>query len=59
MKDGDLVKLCSLGYPQHKGKIGMLIEQVELLGRWIVMIGGVLHPYVVDERDMELRDESR
>jgi len=51
MKVGDLVELCNVNYPQHKGEFGVLVE-LRYTGRWIVMIGGVLHPYVVDETDM-------
>jgi len=51
MKVGDLVRLCITGYPQHRGKPGVLVER-RWPGGWIVMIGGVLHRYVVDETDM-------
>jgi len=57
MKVGDLVSLCPVGYPQYKGQVGMLVEK-RYTGRWLVMIGGAsvdvtLHPYVIDELDME------
>ena len=53
MKIGDLVTLCPRGYPQYKGQVGMLVEK-RFTGRWLVMIGGcTLHPYVIDELDME------
>lgn len=57
MKVGDLVSLCPVGYPQYKGQVGMLVEK-RYTGRWLVMIGGsnvdcTLHPYVIDELDME------
>jgi len=51
VKVGDLVELCRTGYPQHRGKFGVLVE-LRFTGRWIVMIGSVLHPYVIDETDM-------
>ena len=58
MRVGDLVKLEDVGYPQYRGKLGVLVER-RYTGRWIVMIGSVLHPYVVDETDMELINENR
>jgi hypothetical protein len=51
MKVGDLIKLCEIGYPQYKRATGVLVE-LRYVGRWIVMINGVLHPYVIDETDM-------
>ena len=51
MKVGDLVELCNSSYPQYRGKFGVLVED-RYIGRWIVMIGCALHPYVVDESDM-------
>ncbi len=53
MKVGDLVKLCPEGYPRYKDFTGVLIEQ-RFTGRWIVMVNGRFHSFVIDEADMEL-----
>jgi hypothetical protein len=55
MKAGNLVKLSHIEYPQHKGKIGVLIELPKPISRpssWAVLVGGKMHPYTVDDTYM-------
>jgi len=65
MKQGDLVKLNELSFPQYKGMLGVLGVK-RLWGsaspdhmRWIVFIDNKWHPYIVDEWNMELVNEAR
>jgi hypothetical protein len=62
MKVGDLVKLCSVNYPRHKGEIGVLIELPKPISRpqsWAVIVAGKMHPYTVVEEDMEVISDNR
>jgi hypothetical protein len=55
MTVGNLVRLCPVSYPRHKGKIGVLIELPKPISRpssWAVLVGGEIHPYAVIEKDM-------
>ena len=54
---GDIVKLNPVSYPRYKGKTGVAVRQMMPewgAGRWMVMIEGKLHPYVIDSADMEV-----
>jgi len=59
-KTGDLVRLCPLSYPQHKGKSGLLVRAHlgGIFGKgdgwWHVFIGGRIHPYPVNCDDLTL-----
>ena len=55
MQPGDLVKLDPELYPREKDDVGVLVEVApERNGvQWIVMIRGRLHPFYIDEKDME------
>ena len=57
MQVGDLVQIDGYLYPQYKDKLGVIVESFR--NGWIVMIDGRLHPYKIDEEDMEVHDESR
>lgn len=57
MKIGDLISLDGYLYPQYKDRLGVIVDSH--LDGWIVMISGRLHPYKIDEDDMEARDECR
>jgi len=57
-KVGDVVRLCSQNYPQYKEHPAMLVE-LRYNGRWIVLVNGKLHRYVIDEVDMRGLNESR
>lgn len=57
MKVGDLVQIDGYLYPQYKDKLGVIVESFR--NGWIVMINGRLHPYKIDEDDMEVHDGSR
>ena len=66
MKVGDLIKLDPEYYPREENYVGVLIENV--LGNkwngvptinWGIMIRDRIHPYCIDQEDMELVDESR
>jgi len=62
MKAGDMIKIIDDSlYPRLKGEIGMLIEvpRPHIPHKWVVMIGGRLHPYTIAEEDMEIVSESR
>ena len=65
MKQGDLVKLNELSFPQYKGMIGVLgVKRLPRAAspdhmRWIVFIDNKWHPYIVDEWNMELVNEAR
>jgi hypothetical protein len=62
VKVGDLIKVdCEL-YPRLKERSGVLVEKRYVAvgwSRWIVMIGGRLHPYVISEEDMVVINERR
>ncbi len=58
MKPGELVKLCTMSYPQYKGKLGLLISE-HVPGQWMVIINGRVHPYHVHYASMEVVSESR
>ncbi len=53
MKRGDLVKFCPEAYPRYKETTGMLIKK-QFDKRWVVMVDGRIHSFVIDESDMEL-----
>ena len=65
MKQGDLVKLNELRFPQYKGMLGVLgVKRLWASAspdhmRWIVFIDNKWHPYIVDEWNMELVNEAR
>ena len=65
MKQGDLVKLNELSFPQYKGMLGVLgVKRLSRAAspdhmRWIVFIDNKWHPYIVDEWNMELVNEAR
>jgi len=63
---GDLVRLCMISYPQYDGKLGILIgrasvDEAWIVGTtaWMVVIDGMLHPYVIRTNDMVVISESR
>jgi len=58
MKAGDVVRLCSINYPQYGDQIAMLVE-THTPQMWIVLVNQKLHPYVVHEDDMRGLNESR
>ena len=64
MKAGDLVKLDECYYPQYKGELGLLVrkraEVVFCHGKdteWEVWVGGRVHPFFVDEEEMQVVGE--
>ncbi len=61
MKVGDLVRLDPEIYAREDGFIGQILERapVHFGERWIVMIKNRVHPYYIDEKDMEVISESR
>ena len=66
MKVGDLVKLNPEFYPREENHVGVLIEKVLSnkwngvpTNKWIVMIKDRIHPYYIEQEDMELFNESR
>lgn len=66
MKQGDLVKLNELRFPQYKGMLGVLgVKRLWSAAaglrneRWIVFIDNKWHPYIVDEWNMELVNGPR
>lgn len=61
MKIGDLVRLDPEVYVREKGCIGQLLEQapVHFGEKWIVMIKDRVHPYYINEEDMEVVNEGR
>lgn len=61
MKTGDLVKLDPEIYVREKGYVGQVLERAptHFGERWIVMIKGRVHPYYINEEDMEIVSESR
>jgi hypothetical protein len=62
VKVGDLVKLDTVYYPlQHE--IGVLIKTHHACRhtgerKWVVMVGGRLHPYAIGEEDMLVVSEQ-
>jgi len=61
LKVGDLVTVDGYLYPRLKGAVGILVRNHHFGGReckWIVHIGGRLHPYAIDESDMELHSAA-
>jgi hypothetical protein len=66
MKVGDLVKLNPEFYPREENHVGVLIEKRaakrwngKSTYKWVVMIKDRIHPYYIEQEDMELVDESR
>ena len=61
MKVGDLVRLDPELYAREKDCVGQVLERaaVHFGKRWIVMIKGRVHPYYIDEKDMEVVSETR
>ena len=53
MKAGNLVKLSTIDYPQYEGKIGILIDEVDI-DQWAVLINGKPHPYQVHTISMQV-----
>ena len=53
MKAGNLVKLSTIDYPQYEGKIGMLIDEVDI-DQWAVLINGKPHPYRIHTISMQV-----
>ncbi len=59
---GDLVRLDSGSYPQYAGLTGVLIDygvHASSSIPWQVMIDGRLHPFYVNQNEMELVSENR
>ena len=57
---GDLVRLDPELYVREKGYVGLLLRRWPLVtGKWMVMIKDRVHPYYIDEEDMEVVNESR
>ena len=55
MKAGDLVKFDECYYPQYKGELGLLVrKRVEVASAWEVWVGGRVHPFFVDEEEMQV-----
>jgi len=62
MQVGDMIKIIDNSlYPRLKGEVGVLIEvpRPKLPNKWVVMIGGRIHPYTIAEEDMEVVSENR
>ncbi len=59
MKVGDLVRLDPELYVREKGYVGLLLHLTPVAGKWMVMIKDRVHPYYIDEEDMEVINESR
>jgi len=59
MKVGDLVRLDPELYRREKGYVGLLLHLTPVTGKWMVMIKDRVHPYYIDEEDMEVVNESR
>ena len=61
MKVGDLVKLDPEVYTREKGCVGQLLDRapVHFGERWIVMINDRVHPYFINEKDMEVVSAGR
>ncbi len=53
---GTMVSLCPDLYGRFAGQVGVLVEMAPKRRgiQWIVMIGGRVHPYYIDEEDMSL-----
>ena len=63
MKVGDMVKLNPEFYVREKNYTGILVEKAESTRlrshkKWIVMIRGRIHPYFIDQTDMEVINEG-
>jgi len=52
MKEGSLVTLSVVDYPQYKGMTGLLVKRAPLKKTWAVMIAGKLHPFGIREQSM-------
>ena len=61
IKVGDLVRLDPELYVRERGCVGQVLEPapVHFGEKWIVMIKDRVHPYYIDEKDMEKISESR
>ena len=63
MKAGDIIRIIDNSlYPRLEGKVGVLIQVPRrrvFPNKWVVLIGGRLHPYTIAEEDMEVISESR
>ena len=53
MKKGDLVKLCQVSYPQYKGDICILMDEMEV-DQWSVLTKGGIHPWKIHSLDITL-----
>tara|TARA_B100000674_G_scaffold427796_1_gene382731 strand:- start:561 stop:788 length:228 start_codon:yes stop_codon:yes gene_type:complete len=67
MKAGDLVKFDECYYPQYRGELGLLVRKrkAEVVGccdqgcyskdtEWEVWVKGRVHPFFVDEEEMQV-----
>lgn len=58
MKKGDLVKMCTVTYPQYANQVGVLVRSIVLnpaeKWHWEVLIDGRTHPFGINEDDMVL-----
>ena len=61
MKVGDLVRLDPEIYVREKGYVGQLLERAptHFGEKWIVLIKDRVHPYYINEEDMQVINESR
>jgi len=66
MKPGDMIKLNPEFYPREENYVGVLIEKHagrkwngKTISKWVVMIKDRIHPYYIDQDDMEIVNESR
>lgn len=63
MKAGDLVKFDECYYPQYEGELGLLVRKRADLVRhgrdpeWQVWVKGRVHPFYVDEEEMQVVGE--
>ena len=59
-KEGEMVKIDPDLYARYRDKVGVLIDKAPIRKgiQWIVMIGGRVHPYYIDESDMCLAGEA-
>ena len=57
MKVGSIVRLDSNEYPQYRGMLGVLLDELEV-DQWEVFIGGRNHPYRVHSAAIEIVEEK-
>ena len=55
MQPGELVMTDPSLYPRLVGKYGVIVEKHKHFDdKWLVMIGGRIHPYAIHEKDMRV-----